>query len=40
MNLELGVFGAEQVVRAEPIDAIAIPLEPWWAAVEPEEPSG
>jgi Uma2 family endonuclease len=31
--LELGVFGAEQVVRAEPFDAIEIALEPWWESL-------
>jgi Uma2 family endonuclease len=35
--LELGVFGGEQVVRAEPFDAVEIALEPWWEAVAPEE---
>jgi Uma2 family endonuclease len=36
--LELGIFGGEQVVRAEPFDSIEIPLEPWWEAVNPETP--
>jgi len=34
--LELGVFGGEQVVRAEPFEAVEIALEPWWEAVAPE----
>ncbi len=32
--LELGVYGDEQVVRAEPFDAIEISLGPWWEGVE------
>ena len=31
--LELGVFGGEQVVRAEPFEAVDIPLGPWWEAL-------
>lgn len=31
--LELGVHGGDQVVRAEPFDAIEIPLEPWWEGI-------
>jgi Uma2 family endonuclease len=34
--LELGVFGGDQVVRAEPFDSLEIPLGPWWEGVEPE----
>jgi Uma2 family endonuclease len=34
--LELGVFGGDQVVRAEPFDAIALALAPWWEGVEPD----
>lgn len=35
--LELGVFGAEQIVRAEPFDTIEIPLSPWWEGVIPDD---
>lgn len=31
--VELGVYGGEQAVRAEPFEAIEIPLEPWWEGV-------
>ena len=34
--LELGVFGGEQVVRAEPFEVVDIPLGPWWEAVGDE----
>jgi Uma2 family endonuclease len=37
--LELGVFGGEQVVRAEPFDAVEIALEPWWEGVVPNDPN-
>lgn len=36
--LELGVYGAEQVMRAAPFDAVEIPLQPWWEGVDPTEP--
>ena len=35
--LELGVFGGEQVVRAEPFDAIPISLESWWEGLAPHD---
>jgi Uma2 family endonuclease len=35
--LELGVHGGDQVVRAEPFDAVEIALEPWWEGVAPEQ---
>lgn len=35
--VEIGVFGAEQVVRAAPFDAIEIALEPWWEAITSTE---
>lgn len=31
--LELGVYGREPVVRAEPFEAVDIPIEPWWESV-------
>jgi Uma2 family endonuclease len=36
--LEVGVFGGEQVVRAEPFEAIELSLEPWWESVTLDEP--
>lgn len=33
--LELGMFGGEQIVRAEPFEVIEIPLEPWWEGMPP-----
>ena len=38
--LELGVFGGEQVVRAEPFEAVDLALGPWWEAVGPEQAPG
>jgi Uma2 family endonuclease len=33
--VELGVFGVDAIVRAEPFDAIAIDLAEWWAGFPP-----
>lgn len=35
--LELGVFGGEQVVRAEPFEAIELALDPWWEGMAPDD---
>ena len=35
--LELGVFGRDQRVRAEPFDAIEIALGDWWEGLGEEE---
>jgi hypothetical protein len=35
--LELGVFGGEQVVRAEPFEAADLALGPWWESVGPDQ---
>lgn len=31
--LEIGVYGREQVVRAEPFDAVEMSLEAWWEGI-------
>lgn len=35
--LELGVHGGEQVVRADPFEAIELALQPLWEGALPEE---
>ena len=35
--LELGVWGADEKIRAEPFEAIEIDLAGWWAGVEQGE---
>ena len=37
--LELGVFGGEQAVRAEPFEALEIPLGHWWEGLSAGETS-
>jgi Uma2 family endonuclease len=35
--LELGVYGRDQRVRAEPFESVELELGPWWEAVEEEQ---
>lgn len=37
--LELGVFGSDDKVRAEPFEAVELALEQWWPSGQEKPPS-